>query len=78
MIKGTEGVKVKGGICADCRYRSQLGAKGVKKHLYCNFSHAIVKNPKKKGCPNYMQASDEKLWHDKHVLGYGGIGNCKK
>lgn len=78
MIKGTKGVNVKGGICADCRFRNEHGATGEVKHLYCNFTNSYVKNPKKKSCPHYEQASPELLKHFQKVMGYGGIGKRRK
>lgn len=55
-------MKVKG-ICKDCEYRWQLGAKGQPKHLYCNRpgSGRVVKNLNMKSCPYYQKASDAKM-----------------
>lgn len=51
------------GICKDCQYRWQLGAKGQPKHLYCNRagSERIVKNHNMKSCPYYQKGSEEQL-----------------
>ena len=61
-------MKVKG-ICKDCRYRWQLGAKGQAKHLYCNRvgGEHIIKNHNMQSCPYYQKASEEHLKNIRRV-----------
>lgn len=55
-------MKVKG-VCKDCQYRGQLGAKDQPKHLYCHRvgGEHIVKNHNMKSCPYYQKASESTI-----------------
>lgn len=55
-------MKVKG-ICKDCEYRWQVGAKDQPRHLYCSHvgTERIVKNLNMQSCKHYRKASEEKL-----------------
>lgn len=61
------------GICRDCRYRWQMGAKGQQQHLWCCKESRIVKNTKMKSCSHYDRASDDEI-QSKRKRGCGGIG----
>lgn len=55
-------MKIKG-ICKDCQFRWQLGAKGKPQHLYCcrSGNEHIVKNINMQSCPHYQKASEDQM-----------------
>lgn len=54
-------MKIKG-ICKDCTYRWQSGAKGQPQHLWCCYNGGrIVKNQNMKSCPHYEAATVEEI-----------------
>lgn len=53
-------MKVKG-ICKDCMYRWQWGAKGQPQHLWCTKQSRVIKNHKMQSCKDYEKTNKEQL-----------------
>ena len=51
------------GICKDCAFRGQKGAKGMPQHLYCNRPGCgrVIKNIHMKNCDYYQKANEKQM-----------------